>query len=115
MVKNAIFLTLALALIMPFLTYGAGDSMPVSGVSSCSFSEWVNTEREDKPVSEEEEKIVLREQWERRLGVDIFYPYFKAREIESKVSKKGSIKVLNIKGKPEIKSNEAKYIFRIKF
>lgn len=114
MVKNAIFLTLALTLIMPFWAYAAGDSMPISGVSS-SFSEWVNTEREDKPVSEEEEKIVLREQWERRLGVDIFYPYFKAREIESKVSKKGSIKVLNISGKPEIKSNEAKYIFRIKF
>ena len=84
-------------------------------VSSCSFSEWVNTESGNNPIDENAEKIALREQWETNIGIDVFYPYFKAKELESKVKEKTSVRVLKVRGKAEFKSNEAKYIFTIKF
>ena len=94
---------------------GAEPGLAVGGVSSCSFSEWVNKEPCSKPVDENAEKMILREQWARNIGVDIFYPYFKAKELESKVKEKTSVRVFKLKGKPEFKSNEAKYTFTIKF
>lgn len=102
-------------IIIPICAYAGADSGLAVNTASCSFSEWVNTQPSNKPINEDMEKIILREQWERTLGMDIFYPYFKAKELESKVKQKASFRVLKIKGKPEFKSNEAKYIFTIKF
>ena len=102
-------------IIIPICAYAGADSGLAVNTASCSFSEWVNAQPDNKPINENAEKIVLREQWERNLGIDIFYPYFKAKELESKVKEKASFRVLKIRGKPEFKSNEAKYIFTIKF
>jgi len=95
--------------------YASAESGLAVNAASCSFSEWVNTQSSSKKIDENSENMLIREQWERGLGIDIFYPYFKARELESKVSKKTSVRVLKIRGKPQFKSNEAKYIFNIKF
>ena len=95
--------------------YAAGDSVPVTIGPSSSFSEWVNAESGYKPTDENAEKIILREQWKRNIGIDIFYPYFKAKQVESVVKRKASFRVFKIKGRPEFKDNEAKYIFRVKF
>jgi len=100
-------------IIIPACAYA--DSGLASGAVSCSFSEWVNIQSNNKPIDENAEKILLREQWERNIGVDIFYPYFKAKELESKVREKTSVRVLKIRGKPEFKNNEAKYTFTVKF
>ena len=94
------------------------ESNIVIGTSSCSFSEWVNIKRANN-IDENAEKILLREQWEKQLGIDLFYPYFKAKEVESKVKEKTSVKtnmrLLKLRGSPEFKSNEAKYTFTVKF
>ena len=75
-------LKLAIILIMVFIAVSicayasAEPGLAVGGVSSCSFSEWVNKQPDNKPMSESAEKILIREQWARNIGGDIFYPYF---------------------------------------
>ncbi len=61
------------------------------------------------------DKTVIRQEWNRVLGVDIFYPYFKAKEIEDWISEKGSIKIGNLKGKPKFEDNKFRYVFKMKF
>lgn len=101
---------------MPAAAYAGVDSGLIGGCgASSSFPEWVNAPSDNKPMDENAERIVLREQWERNIGIDIFYPYFKAKELESTVRKKTSVRIFKIKGKPEFKNNEAKYTFSIKF
>ena len=114
MIRLTVILIISLAII-PSYAYAAADSGLAINVSSCSFSEWVNTRPADKSIDENAEKILLREQWERNIGIDLFYPYFKAKELESKVREKTSVRILKLKGKPEFKNNEAKYTFSIKF
>ncbi|MDO8602620.1 MAG: hypothetical protein Q7O04_02085 [Candidatus Omnitrophota bacterium] len=114
MLKTAVLL-IAGFIIIPVCAYAGADSGLTAGVISGSFSEWVNTKPNNNTPDEAAEKILIREQWEKQLGIDIFYPYFKAKEIETKVREKTSVRVFKIKGKPEFKSNEAKYTFSIKF
>jgi len=61
------------------------------------------------------EQEILREKWKEFLGIDIFMPYFKAKEIEKKISEKASIKIYKMKGKPEFEKTGAKYVFKAKF
>ena len=103
-------------IIIPTCAYAGADSCLASGATmSCSFSEWVNVQPDNKPIDENAENILIRDQWERNIGIDIFYPYFKAKELESKVREKTSVRVLKLKGRSEFKTNEAKYTFSIKF
>ncbi len=68
-----------------------------------------------KNVDDERKKI--REEWKEFLGLDVFYPYFKAQEIEEYVKNKTSVKLFNLKGKPEFnrESKSVKYIFKSRF
>lgn len=61
------------------------------------------------------EKEILREKWSDLLGIDIFMPYFKAKEIEAKISEKASIKIYKMKGKPVFENSQLKYVFKTKF
>jgi len=115
MFKLTIILMMASVILIPICAYAGADSGITAGAISCSFSEWVNSQPANKQIDENAEKIVLREQWERNIGIDLFYPYFKARELESMVREKSSVRVFKLKGRSEFKSNEAKYIFSIKF
>ncbi|MDP2911947.1 MAG: hypothetical protein Q8N76_06430 [Candidatus Omnitrophota bacterium] len=114
MLKIAVILICGL-IIIPAAGYAGTDSSLAAGATSSSFSEWVNIAPSDKQIDESTERIVIREQWERNLGIDIFSPYFKAKELESKMREKTSVRVLKLKGKAEFKNNEAKYIFKLKF
>jgi hypothetical protein len=69
------------------------------------------------PENIDADRKKIREEWKELLGLDVFYPYFKAQEIENYVQKKSTVKVFNMKGKPEFsrESNEIKYIFKSKF
>ncbi|MDP2921935.1 MAG: hypothetical protein Q8O12_06200 [Candidatus Omnitrophota bacterium] len=111
-------LNIALILVLamtPALAYAGADSGIAANSASCSFSEWINAQPGNTRIDENAEKIVLREQWRQNLGIDIFYAYFKAKEVESKVREKTSVRIFRIKGRPEFKNNEAKYIFKTKF
>jgi hypothetical protein len=108
-------LLIMVSIIVPVCAYAGAESGLAISTASCSFSEWVNAQPNNKPIDDNAEKIVLREQWERNIGIDIFYPYFKAKELESTVRQKTSVRVLKLKGRSEFKTNEAKYTFSVKF
>lgn len=61
------------------------------------------------------EKKVLRKEWKKMLGIDIFYPYFKAKEVERWIKEKASIYLFKIKGEPSFRKDKVRYIFKIKF
>jgi hypothetical protein len=108
-------LLIMVSIIVPVCAYAGAESGLAVSTASCSFSEWVNAHPDNKAIDDNAEKIIIREQWERNIGIDIFYPYFKARELESKVRENTSVRILKLKGRSEFKSNEAKYTFSIKF
>lgn len=108
-------LLIMVSIVVPVCAYAAAESGLAVCAASCSFAEWVNSQPGNKPIDDNAEKIVLREQWERNIGIDLFYPYFKTKELETKVGEKTSVRILKLRGKSEFKSNEAKYTFTIKF
>jgi hypothetical protein len=65
----------------------------------------------------DEERKRLREEWKEFLGIDVFYPYFKAKDVEEYVQKKSAVRFFNMHGRPEFNedSKEVKYIFKRKF
>lgn len=62
-------------------------------------------------------KEELREQWKEFLGIDVFYPYYKAKEVEKFVQSKTTIEFFNFKGRAEFEegSSSVKYIFKKRF
>jgi len=114
MFRLTILLTMVF-IIVPACAYAGTESGLALSTASCSFSEWVNNQPNNKSIDDNAEKTVLREQWERNIGIDLFYPYFKAKELESKVGEKTSVRVLKLRGRSELKSSEAKYTFSVKF
>ncbi|OGX16986.1 MAG: hypothetical protein A3K83_07020 [Omnitrophica WOR_2 bacterium RBG_13_44_8b] len=61
------------------------------------------------------EKELVRAEWQKAFGFDVWYPYYKTKEIEDWVSEKVSIKVFNLKGKPKFENGQIKYTFLSKF
>ncbi|MCX7927934.1 MAG: hypothetical protein N2606_07390 [Candidatus Omnitrophica bacterium] len=103
-----------------------------------SISEWIEESRTQHKNTEEEktnwfslferlkskafavdisEQHKLREDWRDMLGFDMFYPYFKLKDLEDIVKEKTRLNFLNFEGKAEIneRSRELHYIFRKKF
>ncbi len=64
-----------------------------------------------------DERQRLREEWREFLGLDVFYPYFKAHDVEEYIREKSAVKLFNLRGKAEFNRNskEVRYIFRNKF
>lgn len=61
------------------------------------------------------EKEAIRQEWKEAFGVDVWYPYYKAKDVEKWVKKRFSIKVFKFKGEPEFKKNEILYTLKTKF
>lgn len=82
-----------------------------------SFLDIFNNKAYAAPVDENEEKNKLRREWEELTGVDIFYPYFKAKEIEDWASEKVEVKLFKMRGRLKLsgEKNQIKYTFSIKF
>lgn len=64
---------------------------------------------------EKEEKRVIREQWKQFFGLDIWYPYFKAKEIEDWISVSTKVEMFNFKGRIKFEHNQIKYTFKTQF
>jgi hypothetical protein len=79
------------------------------------FTEWIQPSAYTDEINLGDEKDILRNKWENLLGVDIFYPYFKAQEAQDWVSNKTAVQFLDIKGKAEIKKNTIRYSFKKNF
>jgi hypothetical protein len=67
----------------------------------------------NKPKIDEEK--MLREQWKKAFGIDVWYPYYKAKSVERWVKKKLSIKIFKLKGEPQFARNQILYTFKVKF
>jgi hypothetical protein len=67
----------------------------------------------NKPKVNEKEKI--RTEWKRAFGIDVWLPYYKAKELENWISDRFSIEVFKMKGRPQCENNECKYTFTTKF
>ena len=110
----------------PFFNAGPGDlekplsknlasAPPKKEITISSFLGFINKKAYAATIDEKEEKRILREEWKRLLGIDIFYPYFKAKEVEDWVSQKATIEFFNIKGRPKFENDQIKYIFKARF
>ncbi len=62
-----------------------------------------------------DEKKALRAKWKKAFRADVWSPYYKAKEIEDKVCEKFRVKVLGIKGRPQLENNQAQYVFKLAF
>jgi hypothetical protein len=69
------------------------------------------------PQNPDADRKKIREEWKELLGLDVFYPYFKAKEVENYVQQKSAVKLFNLHGKAEFnqESKGLKYIFKKKF
>ncbi|MBN2483340.1 MAG: hypothetical protein JXD21_03980 [Candidatus Omnitrophica bacterium] len=67
------------------------------------------------PFKSDDQTQQLREEWDYFLGFDIFYSYFKMKEIEDWVKDTGKVKIFNIQGKPEFGKDSLQYIFNKNF
>lgn len=62
-----------------------------------------------------DEKKMLRQAWEDAFGVDVWYPYYKAKEIETHIKKKLSVRIFKFKGEPKFEKNKVVYMFKTTF
>lgn len=62
-----------------------------------------------------EEKTVLRQEWEKALGFDVWSPYYQYKEIEKKVKSKLSVRVFKLKGEPRVERDKFFYVFATAF
>jgi hypothetical protein len=78
---------------------------------------WFKSRAFAAPLDQNAEKKKSREQWQEFLGIDVFYPYFKAKEIENVIKTKTAVNFFDFKGKAEIDegTSQVKYIFKKKF
>jgi len=70
--------------------------------------------REDMRRKREEKKII-REAWKEWLGVDIWYPYFKAKEIEKWIKDRFRVKIFRFRGSLKFEKERLTYTFRMRF
>lgn len=57
----------------------------------------------------------LRKEWQEFLGLDIFYPYYKAKKAESWFSDRLQVEIFNLTGRPQLEKNQAAYNFKVEF
>jgi hypothetical protein len=82
------------------------------------FDRWFNSRVISPRRDENKEKQTLRDEWEEFLGVDVFYPYYKAKSVEKYVQSKTKVDFFKFKGSAEFNegnSHSFRYIFKKKF
>ncbi|MEW6101485.1 MAG: hypothetical protein AB1481_04240 [Candidatus Omnitrophota bacterium] len=82
---------------------------PVNGtVNRKVFRELYNKAKPD-------EKELIRQAWKKAFGMDVWYPYYKAKDVERWVKKRLSVKIFKLKGEPEFEKNRILYTFKVKY
>ena len=83
----------------------------IKHVEDASFCDCVNTVKRDT----EDDADTLRAEWKEALGVDIFFAYFKTKEITNKIEEKSKCRIFNMRGRAKIKQDLVTYAFNHKF
>lgn len=103
--------------------YTRNISPPVSFVAPArtkmkkyrSFLDHVDKKVYEDTIKIKDEKRILREQWQEFLGIDVFNPYFKVKEIEDKICDKTKIEIFHMKGRLKIEERKIRYTFKVRF
>ena len=90
-------------------------TVPPKKKTTNAFFDFINKKAYAAKIDEKEEKKILRESWKKLLGIDIFYPYFKAKEVEDWVSDKASVEIFKLRGRPKFENNQIIYTLKVKF
>lgn len=80
-----------------------------------TFADWLNDRNYYIKIDTDKERQTIREQWQQATGVDLFYPYFKIRELKIRTENKTKVKFFRLRGKARLEEDQAKYIFSVKF
>jgi len=88
-----------------YLEQGRSDTIAANRKAFCAF---YNAPK----VSEEK---LIRQEWAKVFGIDVWSPYYKAKEVEAWVKDKCSVKVFKLKGKPEFSKGGFTYVFKTRF
>jgi hypothetical protein len=67
----------------------------------------------NQPKIDEEKK--WRQEWEKAFNIDVWYPYYKTKDVEKWVKKRLSIKIFKLKGEPQFERKHFYYTFTAKF
>ena len=79
------------------------------------FLDFIDKKVYTDTLENKDEKRFLREQWQKFLGVDIWYPYFKAKEVEDWIGEKTKVELFHFKGRMRFENNQIKYTFKAQF
>ncbi|HTY45943.1 MAG TPA: hypothetical protein VMD52_08145 [Patescibacteria group bacterium] len=94
----------------------AAPAQPAKVKKYRSFLGYIDKKVYDDTMPIKEERRISRQQWQEFLGVDIFRPYFQAKEIENKICDKTKVEIFHIKGRLNVEGkNKVRYTFKIKF
>jgi len=80
-----------------------------------TFLDFIDSKVYAATIEKRDEKKILREDWRQWLGMDIYYPYFKAKEVEDWACDRFKVKFFKISGRPKIEDNQFRYTFKAKF
>lgn len=80
-----------------------------------AFFDYVDKKIADRASQTREDRKTIREEWQKYLGIDIWYPYFKTKEIEDWLCDKTKVEVFHFKGRVKFENNQLKYTFKMRF
>jgi hypothetical protein len=83
--------------------------------ASVSFFDLLNNRAYADQVDKESERDIIRRQWSDALGLDVFYPYFEMKKVETFVKEKARVKIWGYRGSADFDDNTVQYTFKKKF
>jgi hypothetical protein len=92
-----------------FLPQQTADKKPAErAVDRRVFNMLYNTQSQD-------EKEMIRRQWQDAFGVDVWFAYYKAKEVEDWVKQRLSVRIGRFKGEPVVDRTRVFYTFKSRF
>jgi hypothetical protein len=83
--------------------------------SDRAFLDFIDKRIHEDTVKKRDEQRIIREAWKEWLGIDIWYPYFKAKEIERWICDRFKVKIFNFRGRLKFEKDEVRYTFKMRF
>lgn len=80
-----------------------------------AFLDFIDKKVYTDTLEKRDEKRLLREQWQKFFGIDIWYPYFKAKEVENWIGDKTKVEFFHFKGRMKFENNQLRYTFKAQF
>lgn len=79
------------------------------------FLDFVEKKIDERNAVINDEKKRIRQEWEFFFGMDVWYPYFKVKEVEDWVCDRANVELFDFKGRLKFERNQISYSFKRKF